>query len=167
MLRNLLGIVRVRDMAEAESVCDRVAMIDRGRLLALRAKLANVGSGDPVVDDKRAELDAIIRDCLGLRVRTLADVPEVVPGETLAVRYDGEQVQAELNAGRQVLRAGTRQVVHLFGKAPRRGQLRVGDAGESAPEALAHPLPALVWKVFLRAGRGTGSATLTPPAART
>jgi hypothetical protein len=54
-------------------------------LLTLRARVAKLPS-DPVVDDKRAQLDRILQACLGLTVATLATQPEVVPGETLSIR---------------------------------------------------------------------------------
>ncbi|MGH7945771.1 MAG: PIG-L family deacetylase [Opitutaceae bacterium] len=54
-------------------------------LLSLRARLAKLPS-DPVVDDKRAQLDRILQACLGLTVETIAALPEVVPGEKLNVR---------------------------------------------------------------------------------
>jgi LmbE family N-acetylglucosaminyl deacetylase len=59
-------------------------------LLALRAKLAALLSGepgrttvDPLLADKRAQLDRILQACLGLKVETLAERAEVVPGEKL------------------------------------------------------------------------------------
>ncbi len=55
-------------------------------LLALRAKLA-VLSTDPLVTDKRAQLDRILQSCLGLRVETTIAQAEVVPGETLALSF--------------------------------------------------------------------------------
>jgi LmbE family N-acetylglucosaminyl deacetylase len=51
-------------------------------LLVVRSKLAVLKS-DPVVDDKRAQLDLILQSCLGLSVETTAAQPEVVPGETV------------------------------------------------------------------------------------
>jgi hypothetical protein len=51
-------------------------------LLAIRAKLASVAS-DPVVDDKRQQLDRILQACLGLVVETKSLTAEVVPGEKL------------------------------------------------------------------------------------
>lgn len=54
-------------------------------LLTLRARLARLPA-DPVVDDKRAQLDRILQRCLGLTVETIAAQPEVVPGETLRFR---------------------------------------------------------------------------------
>ena len=53
-------------------------------LLALRARLANIPS-DPVVDDKRAQLDRILQACLGLTIETSAPSAEVVPGEKLTL----------------------------------------------------------------------------------
>jgi len=53
-------------------------------LLALRPQLARL-TADPVVDDRRAQLDRIIQACLGLSVETTAPVAEVVPGESLVL----------------------------------------------------------------------------------
>jgi LmbE family N-acetylglucosaminyl deacetylase len=53
-------------------------------LLAIRAKLAALPS-DPVVDDKRAQLDRILQACLGLVVETTASQPEVTPGERFKI----------------------------------------------------------------------------------
>jgi LmbE family N-acetylglucosaminyl deacetylase len=55
-------------------------------LLAIRARLAALPS-DPVVDDKRGQLDRILQACLGLSVETTAERPEVVPGERLNMRH--------------------------------------------------------------------------------
>jgi LmbE family N-acetylglucosaminyl deacetylase len=54
-------------------------------LLALRAKLAALSPGDPVIDDKRHQLDRILQACLGLSVVTTASAAEVEPGEKLTL----------------------------------------------------------------------------------
>jgi LmbE family N-acetylglucosaminyl deacetylase len=54
-------------------------------LLALRTRLANLPS-DPVVDDKRAQLDRILQACLGITIETTAPSAEVVPGEKLTLQ---------------------------------------------------------------------------------
>ena len=54
-------------------------------LLAIRTQLAALAA-DPLVADKRAQLDRIIQSCLGLEVATLVDRPEVVPGEKITLR---------------------------------------------------------------------------------
>ena len=54
-------------------------------LLALRQKLAALPA-DPVIDDKRTQLDRIMQASLGLTVETRAAQPEVVPGEKLNFR---------------------------------------------------------------------------------
>ncbi len=54
-------------------------------LLEIRAKLA-VLKGDPVLAEKRAQLDRILRACLGLRVETTVAHAEVVPGEKITLR---------------------------------------------------------------------------------
>jgi LmbE family N-acetylglucosaminyl deacetylase len=55
-------------------------------LLAIRSRVS-VLPLDPVVSDKRRQLDRIIQACLGLQVETVVDRPEVVPGETLKMRH--------------------------------------------------------------------------------
>ena len=55
-------------------------------LLALRAKLAALAA-DPVVTDKRLQLDGILEKCLGLTVSTTAPAPEVIPGEAVALHH--------------------------------------------------------------------------------
>ncbi len=55
-------------------------------LLAIRALVAALPS-DPLVDDKRGQLDRILQSCLGLSVETTADKAEVSPGETLKLRH--------------------------------------------------------------------------------
>ena len=55
-------------------------------LLAIRRRVSALPA-DPVVSDKRQELDRIIQACLGLEVETLVGQPEVVPGETLKMRH--------------------------------------------------------------------------------
>ncbi|HSH15813.1 MAG TPA: PIG-L family deacetylase [Verrucomicrobiae bacterium] len=55
-------------------------------LLAIRTQLATLAD-DPVVNDKRQQLDRIIQACLGLSVETSTPVAEVVPGEPLEFRY--------------------------------------------------------------------------------
>ncbi len=53
-------------------------------LLELRKLLAKLPA-DPLVADKRRQLDRLVQRCLGLTVHSIAAVDEVVPGETLAV----------------------------------------------------------------------------------
>ena len=55
-------------------------------LLAIRAKLAALAT-DPVVADKRAQLDRILQACLGLSVETTTANAEVVPGEVVKLRH--------------------------------------------------------------------------------
>jgi hypothetical protein len=55
-------------------------------LLAIRHRLAALPA-DPVVSDKREQLDRITQSCLGLDVDTVVDRAEVVPGETVKLRH--------------------------------------------------------------------------------
>jgi len=55
-------------------------------LLAIRRRLAALPP-EPVVSDRRQQLDDIIRACVGLEVETTVTQPEVVPGEALHMRH--------------------------------------------------------------------------------
>ena len=55
-------------------------------LLKLHALVAALSSKDPVVSEKRAQLDQILQDCLGLSVDTTIPNAEIVPGEALNMR---------------------------------------------------------------------------------
>lgn len=55
-------------------------------LLGLRAKLAALPS-DPLVADKRAQLDRILQACLGLKIETVIDRAEIAPKETAHIKY--------------------------------------------------------------------------------
>ena len=56
-------------------------------VLAVRAKLAKVAVGDPIVDEKRRLLDRVLQECAGLTVRATMTDPEVVPGEMVTMRH--------------------------------------------------------------------------------
>ncbi|MBA3850262.1 MAG: hypothetical protein C0502_09770, partial [Opitutus sp.] len=56
-------------------------------LLELRKQLAAQPAAQPVVADKRAQLDRIILSALGVHARTTAATPEVVPGESLPLTF--------------------------------------------------------------------------------
>lgn len=53
-------------------------------LLDLRRQLAALPT-DPVVADKRAQLDRILTSCLGITVETTVDRPEITPGEAVTI----------------------------------------------------------------------------------
>jgi LmbE family N-acetylglucosaminyl deacetylase len=55
-------------------------------LLAIRSRLSALAA-EPVVSDKRRQLDRILQACLGLQVETVVQQPEAVPGETLKMRH--------------------------------------------------------------------------------
>ncbi|MGP8021495.1 MAG: PIG-L family deacetylase [Limisphaerales bacterium] len=52
-------------------------------LLEIKKLLAGLADDDPVVSEKRRQLDQILQACLGLTVQTAIPQAEVVPGETL------------------------------------------------------------------------------------
>ena len=54
-------------------------------LLEIKKRLTAVGKDDPVVAEKRRQLDHIIQECLGLTVETTIPEAEVVPGESLKI----------------------------------------------------------------------------------
>jgi LmbE family N-acetylglucosaminyl deacetylase len=55
-------------------------------LLALRSRLASLAA-DPLVDDKRRQLDRLLAACLGLAVETSVAQVEAVPGEMLSLSH--------------------------------------------------------------------------------
>ena len=56
-------------------------------LLELRSQLTALPTTDPLVIEKRAQLDRILQACLGLEVETVIPQAEVVPGESLKMRH--------------------------------------------------------------------------------
>lgn len=73
--------------AAAESAFDQKNLAANvPALLALRAALATLPA-DPLVTDKRAQLDRALIACLGLTVATTSATPDIVPGETLALTH--------------------------------------------------------------------------------
>jgi LmbE family N-acetylglucosaminyl deacetylase len=75
-------------------------------LLAIRAKLAVAISAqlpflvsEPLIDDKRQQLDGILQKCLGLTVETTAPQPEVTPGETVKLEYKARARSGQVRWG--------------------------------------------------------------------
>jgi LmbE family N-acetylglucosaminyl deacetylase len=56
-------------------------------LLKLRSQLAALPTTEPVVIEKRAQLDRILQACLGLEVETTIPQAEVVPGEQMKLKH--------------------------------------------------------------------------------
>jgi hypothetical protein len=56
-------------------------------LLKLRSQLVALTTTDPVVIEKRAQLDRILQACLGLEVETTFPQAEVVPGEQMTLKH--------------------------------------------------------------------------------
>jgi LmbE family N-acetylglucosaminyl deacetylase len=56
-------------------------------LLKLRGELAALPVTDPVVTEKRGQLDHILQACLGLEVQTTISQAEVVPGEMMKLHH--------------------------------------------------------------------------------
>jgi LmbE family N-acetylglucosaminyl deacetylase len=78
-------IARSIDEAIAKFIAQDAAARVRA-LLVIRHRLAALPV-DPMVSDKREQLDRIIQACLGLEVDTVAGRAEVAPGETLKLRH--------------------------------------------------------------------------------
>ena len=64
-------------------------------LLKLHGQLAALKSTDPLVTEKRQQLDRIIQHCLGLTVETTIPQAEYVPGEKLSLHHIAN-VQADI-----------------------------------------------------------------------
>jgi LmbE family N-acetylglucosaminyl deacetylase len=56
-------------------------------LVNLHSLVVALKSKDPVVAEKRAQLDRILQSCLGLTVSTVVTQAEVVPGETIILHH--------------------------------------------------------------------------------
>jgi hypothetical protein len=72
-------------------------------LLKLRSHLAALPTTDPLVVEKRAQLDRTLQDCLGLEVETVISQAEVVPGEEMKLHHS-----AMVRSGVPVRWVGTR-----------------------------------------------------------
>ncbi len=55
-------------------------------MLSIKAKLQSLPP-DPIVDEKRRNLDHILQECLGIEVQTTVPQAEVVPGETITLHH--------------------------------------------------------------------------------
>ncbi len=78
-------IAKLADEAVAKfDVKDPAASVPA--LLAIRKQVASLTS-DPVVAEKKRQLDRVIQGCLGLVVETTVPRAEVVPGEVLAMHH--------------------------------------------------------------------------------
>lgn len=76
-------------MDEAEELCDRVAIIDRGRIVALGAP-AELEARMPGSDTLRIEVEGSLPESVRDRIRALAGVHSAdLSGSTLEVRVDG------------------------------------------------------------------------------
>jgi LmbE family N-acetylglucosaminyl deacetylase len=64
-------------------------------LLKLHAQLAALKSSDPLVTEKREQLDRILQHCLGLEVETTISQAEFVPGEKIPLHHT-VSVQADV-----------------------------------------------------------------------
>ena len=81
------GAEVARSIGEAiASYNTRDAAASLPALLAIRRRLAALPT-DPLVSDKRAQLDRIIQASVGLEVDTVVDRAEVVPGESVKLRH--------------------------------------------------------------------------------
>src|SRR6202035_1414165 len=56
-------------------------------LLKLQGELAALPNSDPVLTEKRGQLDRILQACLGLEVQTTISQVEVVPGEMMKLHH--------------------------------------------------------------------------------
>ncbi len=100
-------------------------------LLAIRGKLAALPA-DPVIDDKRAQLDRIVQACLGLTVTTIAAQPEVVAGEKLNFR-SAVSVSSEVPVKWIETRVAFPRTTLRSGQELNRGQARTAEVSITVP----------------------------------
>ena len=103
-------------------------------LLAIRAKLAALPS-DPVVEDKRQQLDRILKNCLGLSVETTVPDPEIAPGETVKLHH-----VASVKSSVPVRWVSVRYPI-LKGEVPTGMALRTNEATHSAAQTIPANTP--------------------------
>lgn len=128
-------------------------------LLDLRRLLATLPS-DPVVDDKRAQLDRVIQSCLGLRVQTTVDRPEVVPGENIRLTF-----RAELAASAPEVRyAGLRTSLTAVKFPPAARPLAAGAPFSDSLELTLPDDTPLTQPYWLREEGEAGIARVSDPA---
>ena len=125
-------------------------------LLGLRSRLAGLAR-DPVMDEKRRQLDRILQACLGLSVETVASQAEVVPGETMSlhlaatvksdvpvrwigVRYPGSVGSMQSNqdlprfqSDHPVDDVGASLEANSEGRSPASRLLQLNDSGSARP----------------------------------
>jgi len=127
-------------------------------LLVIRAKLAALPT-DPLVADKRAQLDHILQACLGLKVETTIANAEVVPGEPVALRYV-VSLQAKNVAVRHL--ESRSPALKLSGSKPVDLSPGVEDAGELTGALPPNTLPTQPY--WLRADGAAGISRVDDPA---
>lgn len=107
-------------------------------LLDLRQRVARLPP-DPVITEKRRQLDHILQACLGLTVDTSAPVAEVVPGETLMVKY-AASVQCEVPLYWAAIRIPGLATNHP-GIELKPGQAMTGELALTVPKSMALSQP--------------------------
>ena len=126
-------------------------------LLGIRSKLASLPP-DPLLPEKRRQLDRVIQGCLGLSVQTQIPRSEVVPGETLKMHHvasiKAAPVSVKWIAVRYPGKAG--QVTETMDLHP--GQSAVRDSDRTLP--IGTPLSQPYW---LRERHGPGMFTVSDP----
>ena len=111
-------------------------------LLELRTQMAALAQGDPVIDDKRRQLDRILQACLGLQVESEAREPEVVAGGSLRFKYRIKQA-SELPVKLTGIRIPFANQVLPRDDSLSRGKTIDGDV--EARVAATHPLTQPYW----------------------
>lgn len=125
-------------------------------LLKMRSRVGSIAS-DPVVKEKRAQLERIIAACAGLEVQTQIADPEVCPGESINLRF------AAVARGRIPVR-WTAVRIPATGQEEKQGvdlssnEFRTGSATLVIPEST--PLTQPYW---LRESAASGIAQVSDP----
>ena len=78
---------KVTDKSFAQFNSQKKSSASIPELLKLRYELTALSVDDPVVVEKRAQLDRILQVCLGLEVQTTIERAEVVPGEKMQLHH--------------------------------------------------------------------------------
>jgi ABC-2 type transport system ATP-binding protein len=99
-------LLTTHDMAEAEAVCDRVTLIDGGRLLATEAPVTLRGWLSTYARVEAADVPAALADRLAAELREVPGVAEVRPVPPAGLRIETAAPEAAPLVLRRLLDAG-------------------------------------------------------------
>lgn len=111
-------------------------------ILTLRAKLTAIPD-DPLIADKRAQLDRILQACLGLKVETTTTQAEAVPGEKITLHYSISFTAKNIAVRWQAVKSPVLTLESNLGRALDSGEPLTGELEGTLPAKM--PLTQPYW----------------------